>query len=108
MDVDDVSASYLHALFLFAEGTEEVFRESPVEECSVFVDPCALEVCEVADTGQWLLGGGYEAFVLVEIEEDVHFIVDLGAFGYVFPWQKYFALASSVEVESEVYALHDP
>ena len=67
MYVNDVSSSCLHALSLLAEGAEDIFHQTPVEECSILVHPHALKACEVAYLCQWLLGGGYESFFLVEV-----------------------------------------
>ena len=74
--IDDVTPAGLHALLLFAEGTEEVFHQSPFQEGPILVDPGHFEPCELAYLGQRLLGGGYEALVLVEIDEYLYFVAD--------------------------------
>ena len=82
LDVDDVVLAHLHAFLLFAEGAEEVFHQSPFQEGSVFVDPGHLQPGELADLGQWALGGGDEALVLVEIDEDLYFFPDGETIGH--------------------------
>ena len=72
-----------HALFLLAERAEKVFHQSPVEKRTVFVYPGHFEMRKFSHLGQWLLGGCYEALVLVEIDEYVYFVACFGAFRYI-------------------------
>ena len=106
MHVDDIRIAFYHAHLLFAEGTEEVFHQSPVEESSVLVDPCHFEVGEVAHHCLWRLCGGYGALVLVEIDEYVEGVARFAAFRHIACGQKDFAFVAAVEVHAEVYGLY--
>ena len=105
MHVHDVALALLHALLLFAEGAEEVFYQSPVEECSILVYPRHFEVCKVAHLAQRVLGGSHRTFVLVEIYKHFELVARLRAFGYVAFGQQNLSLVAAVEIQSEVNLL---
>ena len=76
VDMNDMVTVVLHLFLLFAKGAEKVLHQSPVEEGTVLVDPRHSKVTEFAHFYQWSFGGGNEAFVLVEIDEDFNFFSD--------------------------------
>ena len=69
LDEDDVALAALHALLLLAEGAEEVFHQSPVQEGAILVGPGDLQEGKLTHLGQRMLGGGDDTLVLVEIDE---------------------------------------
>lgn len=69
LDIYNVLSAAFHALFLFAEGAEEVFHQAPVEEGPVLVGPGHFQVGKLPHLGQRALGGGNDALVLVQIDE---------------------------------------
>ena len=83
MYVYDVFLALLHAHFLFAERTEKVLHESPVEECAVLVHPRYLQVSEVAHLAKRMLSSGNRTFVLVKIDKHLQFVAGLDALWYV-------------------------
>ena len=106
-DIDVVAAATHHALFLFAEGAEQVFHQSPVEEGAILVGPCALHPRELAHLGNGVLGGGYNALVLVEVEENLQLVADVHVFGHIAVGQQDVAFFATVQVESVVGVLLD-
>lgn len=80
MDVDDIALADFHLLFLFAERTEQVLGDTPIEESTVLVDPRALQIGKFTGLSQRLLRGGYGAFLLVEIYEGGDIIAYLRTF----------------------------
>ena len=86
-DVDVVGVAALHALLLFAERTEEVLHESPLQESAVLVGPGTFQIGELANFGNRVLGGGHDAFVVVEVEEHFYFVADVHVGGDVTLWE---------------------
>ena len=51
-DVDVVALPFHHACFLFAERAEQVFHQSPIQECTVFVGPGTFQPGELTHLSQ--------------------------------------------------------
>ena len=103
--MDDVVATFHHFPLLFAERAEEVFHQSPAQEGAVLVDPRHFHVAELSHLGDGSLGGGYEALVLVEVDEHFQGVARSGVFWYIAGGQQDFAFLAAVEVEAEVHLL---
>ena len=82
-DIHIIAFSSFHALFLLTERAEKVFHESPLQESTILVGPCALEPCKLADFGQRALSGGHKTFVLVEIQKHFQFLTYGSSFGHI-------------------------
>ena len=52
LDIYNVALTLLHALFLLAEGAEDVLHQPPVEECAKLIDPCHLKAYKLAHLGK--------------------------------------------------------
>ena len=105
--IDEVAVSFQHAHFLLAEGAEEVFHQAPVEVGPVFVGPGAFEIGELTHLDEGVLGGGNEAFLLVEIEEHVEGVTHLGALGNIAFGQQDVANLAAFEIDSVVFLTQD-
>lgn len=81
--VNQIALASLHPHLLFAERTEEILHQSPVQVSTVFVRPRTFEVGKLSHLDEWMLGGGCEPFLMVEIEEYVKDVTPLRAFGYI-------------------------
>ena len=101
--IDLVAFASLHAHFLFAEGTEEVFHQAPVEVGTIFVCPCAFEISELPHFDEGVFGGGDEAFFLVKIEEDVENVAHFGSLGHIAFGQQDVANVASFEIDAVVF-----
>ena len=105
--IDLVAFASLHAYFLFAEGAEEVFHQSPVKVGTVFVCPFAFEVGELTHFDEGLFGGGYEAFFLVEIQENVEGVAHFCPLWHIAFGQENVANFSAFEIYSVVFLTQD-
>ena len=105
--IDLVAFASLHTHFLFAEGTEEVFHQAPIEVGTVFVGPGTFEVGELSHFDEGMLSGGDEAFLLVEIEEDIEDVTHFGAFGHIAFGQQDVAYVAPFEIESVLFLTQD-
>ena len=101
--IDLVAFASLHAHFLFAEGTEEVFHQAPVEIGTIFVRPCAFEIGELSHFDEGVFGGGDEAFFLIKIEEDVENVAHFGSLGHIAFGQQDVANVASFEIDAVVF-----
>ena len=77
VDMYDILVVLLHFLFLLAKGHEQIFLQSPVQECSEIVDPGYLKVCKAAYLCQRHAHGGGKAFLLVQVDEHRYDITDM-------------------------------
>ena len=100
VDVDEVELALLHRWHLLAEGTEEVFDESPVEERAIFVHPSHSEKGEVADTGERCFKGADQTLRLVQIDKDVDFVAFVNFRGEIFFGKEDFSEVTSVKIGS--------
>ena len=107
INVHKVFAPLFHLHFLFAEGHEEVFHQSPREKCAVFVHPCHFEKGEVAHLAEWLFGGADEELFLVEIDKHVHGIAWVHLGTHIVFGHQYLADFAAVEVGSVVGKARD-
>ena len=105
--IDLIALATLHAHFLLTEGAEEVFHQSPVEVGTVFVGPGTFEVGELSHLDEGMLSGGHEAFLLVEIEEDVEDVAYLGSLGHVAFGQQDVAYVATFEVNPVFFLTQD-
>ena len=74
MHMHNIAFALLHTLLLLAEGAEEVLHQSPVEECSVLVDPRDFQISEVADLTKRVLSSSDGTLFLVEVYEHFKFV----------------------------------
>ena len=105
--IDLIALSSLHTHFLFAERAEKVFHEAPVEIGSIFICPCAFQVGELSYFDEWLLGGGNETFLLVEIKEHVKDVANLGALWHITLRQQNVANLAAFKIDSMVFLTQD-
>ena len=80
VDVDNVALSLHHLYLLFAEGNEKVLHGSPMEEGAEVVHPGHFQESEVAHLCQRCLGGGNQAFFLIQIDKDADFVSHVHSF----------------------------
>ena len=105
--IDLVAFASLHTHFLFAEGTEEVFHQAPIEVGTVFVGPGTFEVGKLPHFDEGMFSGGDEAFLLVEIEEDIEDVPHFGAFGHIAFGQQDVANVAPFEIEPVLFLTQD-
>ena len=105
--IDLIAFASLHAHFLLAEGAEEVFHQSPFEIGTIFVRPGAFEIGELTHLNEGVLCGGDEAFVLVEVEEHVNDVANLGAFGHITLGQQDIAYIAAFQIHAVVFFTQD-
>ncbi|MCY1440986.1 hypothetical protein D9M71_572820 [compost metagenome] len=101
-----VVANLQRALFLGVRQ-KQVLGQAPVEEQADMADLHHLEAGEAADLDLGFLRGGDDAVFAVQIDEHVEPVADLArlAGGDVAPRQEYFAVRTTVQVETEVGVL---
>ena len=51
--INNVPLTLLHAALLLAEWAEDIFHQTPVEECTELVNPSHLEANKLANLGIW-------------------------------------------------------
>ena len=105
--VNIVFFATLHTLFLFAEGTEQVFHQSPIQEGPIFIGPCTLHPCEFSDFCYRMLCGSDGSLVLIEIDKHFYLITDAHIFCDVTVWQEDISLVAPVQVQSVVCTFLD-
>src|SRR5574344_2819485 len=104
MNMDDKFISNLHAFFLLSERAENIFCQSPVKECSVFIHPRAFKICEITYLCKWLFSCSDRSFVLVKIYETFYLVTRFSSFGHVFLWHKDFSFTTCVKIHSEYFS----
>lgn len=105
--IDLITLATLHTHLLFAEGAEEILHQAPMEVGAVFVGPGTFEVSELSHFNEWVFGGGDEAFLLVEIEEDVEGVAYLDAFGHIAFRQQNVADVAAFEINAMLFSAQD-
>ena len=75
--VYDVAFAHLHAHFLLAEGTEQVFHESPFQERTILVYPCHLKAGKLAHLGNRMFGCCHQSLIDVEIQEHLYLVANV-------------------------------
>lgn len=84
--MNDIRATCLHALLLLTERTEEVFHQSPIEECTKLINPSHLKVGKIAYHSLRLECGSHTALLIVEIDKHFHLIAYLKSFWHIAVW----------------------
>ena len=104
-DIDQIILSFLHAHLLLAEWAKQIFHQSPVEESTIFVDPCHFKPCEITYLGYRFLGCSYWAFVLIEIDKHFELVSYLGIFRHIACREKYLTFITSIKIQAEINGL---
>ena len=105
--VNIVFLATFHPLFLFTEGTEQVFHQSPVQKSSVFIGPCALHPCKFSDFSYRVFCSGDGTFVLIEIDKHLYLITYAHIFGYISVRQEDISLIAPIQIQSVVCTFLD-
>ena len=105
--VDIVFLATLHALFLFAEGAEQVFHQSPMQEGPIFIGPSTLHPRKLPHFCYRMLCGGDGTFVLIQIDKYLYFITDTHIFRYIPIGQKDVAFIAAVQIQTVICTFLD-
>ena len=100
--INNVSASFLHLLRLFAMGDEQFLRRAPVGKSADGIHTVDLQIGELSYGGVGMLVGGDEACLGVLIDEDLQFVAHLDVLRHVAFGHEYLDPFASIEVQAEV------
>lgn len=97
---DDVGAAGGNRVFLFAEGEEEIFGETPVEERADVGNFSRFEVGELTRGDFGMLESGDETILGVAVDKDVEVGADFPDFGHFSAREEDFAEVECVEEDA--------